>query len=137
TTAGFTASAANRIAQPTGTSYADSGLTTGTYYYKVTAEDAARNSSAASNEAAATVADATPPSIPGTLTATAGGSTINLAWGAATDNVGVSRYNLHRGTTSGFTPSTANRIAQPTGLSYSDNTLAPGAYFYKLTAEDA
>ena len=89
------------------------------------------------NEASATVADATPPSIPGTLTATASGSTINLGWGAATDNVAVSRYNLHRGTTSGFTPSTANRIAQPTGLSYADTNLAPGTYFYKLTAEDA
>ena len=32
------------------------------------------------------------------------------AWGAATDNVGVVRYNVHRGTTSGFTPA-----APPTG----------------------
>ena len=87
-----------------GTSYADSGLATGSYFYKVTAEDAAGNISAASNEATATVADATPPSIPGTLTATAAGSTINLSWGAATDNVGVSRYNLHRGTTQRLHP---------------------------------
>ena len=135
--AGFTPSLANRIAQPTGTSYPDTGLATGSYFYKVTAEDAAGNTSAASNEAPATVADATPPSAPGTLTATAAGSTINLSWGAASDNVGVSRYNLHRGTTSGFTPTTANRIAQPTGLSHADTTLAPGTYFYKLTAEDA
>ena len=35
TSAGFTPSAANRIAQPTGTSYSDTGLATGTYYYKV------------------------------------------------------------------------------------------------------
>ena len=137
TSAGFTPSPANRIAQPTGTSYADTGLATGSYLYKVTAEDAAGNTSAASNEATATVADATPPSAPGTLTATATGSTINLSWGAATDNVAVSRYNLHRGTTSGFTPTAANRIAQPTGLSYADTGLAPGSYFYKLTAEDA
>ena len=135
--AGFSPSAGNRIAQPTGTSHADSGLATGTYYYKVTAEDAAGNISAASNEATATVADATPPSAPGTLTATATASTINLGWGAATDNVAVSRYNLHRGTSSGFTPSSGNRIAQPTGLSHADTGLAPGTYFYKLTAEDA
>ena len=102
--AGFTPSAGNRIAQPTGTSYPDSGLATGTYFYKVTAEDAAGNISAASNEATATVADATPPSAPGTLTATAAGSTINLSWGAATDNVAVSRYNLHRGTTQRLHP---------------------------------
>ena len=129
--------AGNRIAQPTGTSYADSGLATGSYFYKVTAEDAAGNISAASNEASATVADATPPSAPSTLAATAAGSTINLSWGAATDNVGVSRYNLHRGTTQRLHPHTANRIAQPTGLSYTDTSLAPGSYFYKLTAEDA
>ena len=135
--AGFSPSAGNRIAQPTGTSHADGGLATGTYYYKVTAEDAAGNISAASNEATATVADATPPSAPGTLTATATASTINLGWGAATDNVAVSRYNLHRGTSSGFTPNSGNRIAQPTGLSHADNGLAPGTYFYKLTAEDA
>ena len=41
--------AANRIAQPTGTSYTDAGLAAGTYYYRVTAEDAAGNVGAASN----------------------------------------------------------------------------------------
>ena len=137
TSAGFTPSAGNRIAQPTGPSYADTGLATGSYFYKVTAEDAAGNISAASNEASATVADATAPSAPSSLTATAAGSNVNLSWAAATDNVGVSRYNLHRGSTSGFTPSTGNRIAQPTGLSYTDPGLSPGSYFYKLTAEDA
>ena len=52
---GFTPSTANRIAQPTGTSYTDNGLAAGTYYYKVTAEDAAANVGPASNEATATV----------------------------------------------------------------------------------
>ena len=128
---------ANRIAQPTGPSYADTGLATGSYFYKVTAEDAAGNISAASNEATATVADATAPTAPSSLAASVAGSTVNLSWAAATDNVGVSRYNLHRGTTSGFSPSPANRIAQPTGLSYADTGVTPGSYFYKLTAEDA
>src|SRR5262249_21991041 len=41
--------------------------------------------------------DTTPPSAPGTLTATAvGTSQINLAWGAATDNVGVTGYHVER-----------------------------------------
>ena len=137
-TSGFTPTTANRIAQPTGTSHADSGLATGTYYYKVTAEDAAGNLSPSSNQATATVADATPPTAPSNLTATPTGSTVNLSWTAATDNVAVTHYNLHRGTTSGFTPTTANRIAQPTGTSsHSDSGLAPGTYFYKATAEDA
>ena len=233
--AGFTPSAGNRIAQPTGTSYTDTGLATGTYFYKVTAEDAAGNISPASNEASATVDDAAAPSAPGTLTATAAGSNVNahlgrgdrqrrrqplqrpprqhqrlhpqhrqpdratnraratptpasapaatstssppktppatsapsptppappsstprppttptnlaatgaagqanLTWTAATDNVAVSRYNLHRSTSSGFTPSAGNRIAQPTGTSYNDTGLSAGTYHYKLTAEDA
>ena len=137
TSSGFVPAAGNRIAQPTATSYADSGLAIGNYFYKVTAEDAAGNISAASNEAAVTIADATPPSAPSNLAATATGSTVNLTWTAGTDNIGVSRYNLHRGTTSSFTPSSANRIAQPTATSYSDTNLAAGTYFYKLTAEDA
>ncbi len=47
------------------------------------------------------------------------------------------RYNVHRSTTSGFTPAAGNRIAQPTGLSYTDTGLAAGTYFYSVTAEDA
>ena len=47
-TAGFTPAAGNRVAQPTGTGYTDSGLAAGTYYYRVTAEDAAGNISAPS-----------------------------------------------------------------------------------------
>ena len=48
--AGFTPSAANRIGQPGGTTYTDT-VAAGTYYYKVTAEDAAGTSAPASNEA--------------------------------------------------------------------------------------
>ena len=137
TTAGFSPSTANRIAQPTGTSYTDT-VAAGTYYYKVTAEDALGNVGAASNEASTTVVtDTFAPTAPTSLTAGVAGGTVNLSWSAATDNVGVTRYNVHRGTTSGFTPSVANRIAQPTGLTYADSGLATGSYFYKVTAEDA
>ena len=119
-----------------GSATADTGLTPGTYFYKLTAEDAAGNIGPLSNTATATVADTTPPSTP-TLTATGGAGQATLSWTAATDNVAVTRYNLHRSTTSGFTPTTANRIAQPTGTSYTDTGLAAGTYYYKLTAEDA
>jgi fibronectin type 3 domain-containing protein len=137
TSAGFTATAANRVAQTTGTSYGESGIAPGTYYYKVTAEDAAGNISGASNEASATIVDTTPPSAPGALTATGAGNTVNLSWIASTDDAAVVRYNVHRGTSSGFTPTAANRIAQPTGTSYSDAGLGVGTYYYKVTAEDA
>ena len=60
-----------------------------------------------------------------------------LSWTASSDNVGVARYNVHRSQTSGFTPSAANRVAQPTGTSYTDSGLAAGTYHYRVTAEDA
>ena len=116
TTAGFTPSTSNRIAQPTSTSYTDTGLAAGTYYYKVTAEDAAGNIGPASNESSATVTappDSAPPSAPGTLTASASNGQAALSWGAATDNIGVTRYNVHRSTTAGFTPTRATGSRSP------------------------
>ena len=67
--------------------------------------------------------DTQAPTAPGALGATGGLSSVTLSWTASTDNVGVVRYNVHRSTTSGFTPSAANRISQPTGTGYTD----PGA----------
>ena len=81
--------------------------------------------------------DSQPPSAPGTLTATGGIGTAALSWNAATDNTGVAKYNVYRSTTSGFTPSTANRIAQPTTTSYTDTGLTSGTYYYRVTAQDA
>ena len=135
TTSGFTPSAANRIAQPSGTSYTDSSLAAGTYYYKVQAEDGAGNLSASSNEASAIVGDTSPPTAPGALSASGAVGKATLSWGAATDNVGVVKYDLYRSSVSGFTPALGNRIAQPTGTSYTDTT-APGSYYYKVAAED-
>ncbi len=83
------------------------------------------------------VVDTTPPGAPGTLSATGGLGGANLSWGAATDNVGVVKYDVYRSTTSGFTPSVANRVAQPTGLTYNDTGLAAGTYYYRVAAEDA
>jgi hypothetical protein len=81
--------------------------------------------------------DAQPPTAPGNLTATGGLGQASLSWQASTDNVGVTKYDVYRSTTSGFTPSTANRIAQPTGTSYTDSGLAAGTYYYLVKAEDA
>jgi fibronectin type 3 domain-containing protein len=138
TNTGFTPSTANRVAQPTGTSYTDPGLAAGSYYYKVTAEDASGNVSGASNEASAAVTgDVSAPTAPSGLSATGAQGSASLSWTASTDNVGVTRYNVHRSTASGFTPSTTNRVGQPTGTSYTDSGLAAGTYYYKVTAEDA
>ena len=72
--------------------------------------------------------DIVAPSAPATLSATGGVTSVALSWSAATDNVAVSRYNIHRSTTAGFTPSAANLIAQPTTTTYTDPALPVGTY---------
>ena len=116
----------------------DSGLAAGTYFYRVTAEDAAGNVGPAGNEASGSATtDTTPPTAPTGLSATGTPGQVVLAWGAASDAGGIARYNVHRGTTAGFTPTTANRIAQPTTTSYTDTGLAGGTtYYYRVTAQD-
>ena len=86
-TSGFTPAAGNRIAQPTGTSYTDSGLAAGTYYYRVTAEDAAGNVSGASAQVTAVVPADQPPGV--SVTAPASGATLS-------GTVSVERFRLGR-----------------------------------------
>src|SRR5205814_3579007 len=81
--------------------------------------------------------DTTPPTAPTNLTATGGPGSVSLTWTASTDNVGVVNYNVYRSTTPNFTPTTANRIAQPTSTSYTNGGLAAGTYYYRVTAQDA
>ena len=76
------------------------------------------------------------PTAPSNLTASGAIGSATLNWSAASDDTGVVRYNVHRSTTPGFTPSAANRIAQPTGQTYTDTGLASGTYFYVVKAED-
>ena len=80
--------------------------------------------------------DSTQPSAPTNLTATGGAGFASLSWTAATDENGVARYNVHRSSTSGFTPTAANRVGQTTSTSYTDSGVTPGTWYYKVTAED-
>lgn len=89
--AGFSVATSNRIGQPVTASYNDTGLSAGTYYYKVTAQDSAGNMSGASNEATAVVtADANAPSV--NMTAPSGGATVSstvTVSANASDDIGV------------------------------------------------
>src|SRR5262249_53490823 len=84
----------------------------------------------------AAVADTQPPSAPTNLVANGGLGSVGLTWGAASDNVGVTQYNVYRSTTSGFTPSSTNLIGTSATTSYTD-FVAAGTYFYLVTAQDA
>ena len=86
---------------------------------------------ATSNAATLTVnVDATAPTVPGALSASAvSSSQINLSWTASTDNVGVTGYNVYRaGVKIGTAPSN----------SYQDGGLsASTSYSYNVSAFDA
>jgi beta-galactosidase len=119
------------------TTAADSGA-----QFKVTVTNA--GGAAVSNAATLTVTGGsctTVPAVPGTLSATASSSTqISLAWGASTAGAGCAvTYDVFRATTSGFTPSTANRIATgQTGTTFQDGgVVASTTYFYVVKAVDA
>ncbi len=76
------------------------------------------------------VADTQLPTVPGGLAGTGtSSSSIALTWSASTDNVGVTRYDIYRGTT--LAGSSANTSFTNTGLS------ASTSYSYRVRACDA
>lgn len=129
-----------QIATPTATSFANTGLTAGTtYQYRVRATDAAGNLGAYSAVATAATpaADTTPPTAPTGLTATTVSATqINLAWTAATDNVGVMGYRVERCQGGGC--SNFAQIATLATTTFSNTGLTAGTtYQYQVRAVDA
>lgn len=115
----------------TTTSYAVTGLTPGTAYsFSVKAKDAAGNLSLASNVVdVTTLSDTT---VPTTVVLSASGTTAastNLSWTAATDNVGVTGYEVYQG---------ATLKATVTTLTYAVTGLTAGtAYSFIVKAKDA
>ncbi|HSS05201.1 MAG TPA: galactose oxidase-like domain-containing protein [Solirubrobacterales bacterium] len=81
--------------------------------------------------------DATAPTAPTSLSATGGVGSASLSWTAATDDTAVTRYNIHRSSTPNFTPTAANRVGQTSSTSFSEVGVPAGAWYYKVTAEDA
>jgi fibronectin type 3 domain-containing protein len=113
-------------------SYTDSGLANGvTYYYKVSAVNAI-GESALSGELNAT--PVTTPSAPTLNSATAGTSSVALAWTApsSTGGTAISGYKVYRSTTSG-TETLLTTLGNVTN--WTDTGLTAGVtYYYQLTA---
>lgn len=79
-------------------------------------------------------ADVTPPTAPTDLTAIAAGTEIVLAWGAATDDVGVAGYRIYRSSNG----SSYALHATTDATSYTDAGLpAETTFWYQVTAIDA
>ncbi|HEV2888398.1 MAG TPA: DNRLRE domain-containing protein [Jatrophihabitans sp.] len=119
---------------PAVTSYLDATPVAGASY-TIRAHDLVRNQSG--DSAPATVSggtDTTPPTAPANLTATATGPTsVQLGWAASTDNVGVTGYDIYRGSATTPLASVAGNVT-----SYVDNTVAAEqTYTYTVKAKDA
>ncbi len=97
--------------------------------------------SAASYEVASIVApftDTTAPAAPTDVTAVGEESnSILLGWGAATDDVGIARYEVYGSTTSGFTADESTLLGTTTDLGFRHEDLELGEqWFYRVRAVD-
>ncbi len=132
-----------QIGTATDTVYSDTQCTaSATYAYTVAAYDAKGNTSSPSSSTSTTTlaagtSDSASPTWPpsGSLIATALSSTqISLSWGDATDNVGVSGYNIYRAVT---TCDSKVKIGTTSAKSYTDTGLtAVTKYCYAVKAFD-
>ncbi len=128
-----------QIGTSSATTLSSTGLLPSTSYsYRVRASDAAGNLSPyAGTATATTLSDTQAPTAPANLTATPTSATqINLAWTAATDNVGVTSYLIERCQGAGC--SNFAQIATGSATSFIDTGLtASTSYSYRARATDA
>ncbi len=108
--------------------------TTGPQLVSLVATNAAGPSSPAATATITVNPDGTPPSDPTSFTATPGGTTsVNLAWGASSDNVAVTGYEIFRN--GSLVPLV---VLGPGAVSYPDTGLTPATlYSYTIWARDA
>jgi cellulose 1,4-beta-cellobiosidase len=116
----------------TATSYADTTVVNGTtYYYAVSAVNAGGES--ANSAAVSALPQATPPTAPTGLAASASSGQVALSWNAS---AGATSYNLKRGA-SAAGPFTAVATGLTT-TSYADTTVVNGTtYYYVVSAVSA
>ena len=122
----------------TTTSFTDTGRTNGTTYYYTVAAVNAVGTSPQSGEASATP-QATVPSAPTGLVASAGNASVVLSWTVPNSDGGspITGYNVYRGTAPGGEGGTpvATNVASS---SFTDTGLANGTtYYYKVAAVNA
>ncbi len=122
------------VASVNATTYSDTGLMAETEYsYQVRAVDSSGNVSALSSAASATTPaqpDTISPTVPTGLSATAiSHRQVDLSWGASSDNIGVSGYEIYRN---------GAEVASVNATTYSDTGLvAETEYSYQVRAVDS
>ncbi|MBI2478406.1 MAG: S8 family serine peptidase, partial [Planctomycetia bacterium] len=112
-------------------SFTNTGVAAGTYYYIVTALDWSGNESAASNETSATVVEM-PPAAPSGLSAVPGSGQVVLDWADNTES-DLAGYNVYRRVTGGL----YDAAIPVSSSSFTDTDVTNGTtYYYVVTAVD-
>jgi fibronectin type 3 domain-containing protein len=117
----------------TGTSYVDTGLSSGAaYYYKVAASNSGGAGEQSDFASALTI-----PGVPSTVSAAAASSaSVTISWSAVT---GADEYYIYRSTAAeGVYSKLTTTPAAVTGTSYTDTGLSfSAAYYYKVAASNS
>jgi hypothetical protein len=116
----------------TANSYVQNGLAAGTtYYYIVTAVNAAGQSGASAQFSAATnAAVVTIPAAPTGVSAAGGANLVKISWAAVS---GATSYNIYYATATGVTKASA-KIANATSPYTQSSLVAGTTYYYIVTA---
>ena len=113
------------------TSYSENGLGLGTFYYRVQATNGCGTGEWKAG-GAINIAPSPPPSLPAAITypANNAGGSFTVAWSSVS---GASIYTLQRATDSSFAD--AVEVYHGAAVSYPENGLANGAYYYRVRTE--
>jgi uncharacterized delta-60 repeat protein len=132
TTTGVTKTTGTKVAGVTSPS-THTGLTNGTtYFYVVTAANAAGESAESAQVSATPVAA---PGAPTGVSATPGNSQVTISWSAVTN---ATSYNLYFSTSTGVTKATGTKITGVTSNSYTHTGRTNNTtYYYVVTAVNA
>jgi parallel beta-helix repeat protein len=128
--------------QPGATTLILTGLTPATrYYIVVRARDAAGNIDANTVERSVLTPvspDTTPPAFGGLVSAAASGTTVTLSWNPATDNVGVTGYNVYAATVPGAQNFSVPTMTAPAGATSIGYPAPAGGitYYFVVRAVD-
>ena len=140
-TAGFTPDGSTEVGDVDGStlSFEETSVPAGAWFYRVVAGDAAGNASSSDPAVEAVVADDEAPSAPSNVQTSVTGNTVTVTWDASSDNVGVTGYEVHRSGSAGFVPDGSTLLGGTGGatLSYADQDVAVGSWFYRVVALDA
>lgn len=116
------------------TSFTETSLPDGSYYYSIFAADSFGNYSTAGT--AAIMVDTTAPSTPTSFSAISSGNTVSLTWVNPIDS-DFSSSTIRRSTLSFPTSITdGTAITSTLATSYADQSLADGTYYYSIFAVD-